>query len=148
MEISYSATLKKNKQKSISAAEPDTNGSEMFRLKRAQTEFRAAERFRVHRKCSEVVVHKQPHTLPWLLDRQAPGWRGALQNRTVRNQSHPSTHPSPVSLFPRGGGVGKQPQQGAVSTDSQGGVQRSALLQILNCLYEPPPESSWPPQPK
>lgn len=51
---------------------------------------------------SEVVVHEQPHTVPRLLDRPAPGWRGALRTWTVRNQSHPSTHPSPVSLFSQG----------------------------------------------
>lgn len=41
-----------------------------------------------------------------------------------------------VSFFPgRRGRVGQQPWQGSLGTDDQGGVQRSALLQILNCLY-------------
>ncbi|CAG05983.1 unnamed protein product [Tetraodon nigroviridis] len=37
------------------------------------------------------------------------------------------------------GRVGKQSRQGPVSTSNQGSVQRSAILQILNCLYNPHP---------
>lgn len=45
-----------------------------------------------------------------------------------------------ASAFPfRCGRVGKQSRQGSVSTNIQGSVQRSAILQILNCLYNPHP---------
>lgn len=40
-------------------------------------------------------------------------------------------------FFFRSGRVGKQSRQGSVSTNNQGSVQRSAILQILNCLYNP-----------
>lgn len=45
--------------------------------------------------------------------------------------------PSASSLFSRirSGRVGKQSRQGSDSTNNQGSVQRSAILQILNCLY-------------
>ncbi|KAI3358342.1 hypothetical protein L3Q82_014779 [Scortum barcoo] len=43
----------------------------------------------------------------------------------------------PPILCQLSGRVGKQSRQGTISTNSQGSVQRSAILQILNCLYNP-----------
>lgn len=40
-------------------------------------------------------------------------------------------------FFFRSGRVGKQSRQGTASTNNQGSVQRSAIHQILNCLYNP-----------
>lgn len=77
----------------------------------------------------------------------SPGSEGKLSEREcqpgtafslgiILNKSHFCTHPLLFLLF-RCGRVGKHSWQGPVGTNNQGSVQRSAILQILNCLYNP-----------